>query len=187
MLVTLLNGDDPVFHYKMIDTTHLSAARLVNLIQIFRCATNLTEPCDVTFHVNLSSSSVNFGYQLVDATWTEQLWAAAQNKQLTDVEFLVDGKAFGVHRFIVSSRSPVFAAMFSSDMIEANTGAVTINETDSDVFETFLQFLYTGNLEPFSLASDYRLRALADKYQVKTLLSLSPENKEDLVDVLMSF
>ena len=71
----------------------------------------------------------NFDYQLVNAKWTQQLWAAAHIKQLTDVEFLVGGKSFGVHRFIISARSRVFAAMFSSDMIEGNTGTVTINET----------------------------------------------------------
>jgi hypothetical protein len=105
---------------------------------------------------------------------------------LTDIEFLVGGRAFAAHRFIVSSRSPVFAAMFRSDMIEANTGTVTINDTDPDVFETFLKFLYTGTLEPISLADDERLQTLANKYQVDTLVSFSSEAKEDLIDILMS-
>jgi hypothetical protein len=53
-----------------------------------------------------------------------------KSKQLTDVEFLVAERAFSADRFIVSSRSPVFAAMFSDkEMIEANTGMVTINDT----------------------------------------------------------
>ena len=145
-------------------------------IQIFKHGLVLEDVfnlVDTKFYVKLGRQpSLNFGYQLVDATWTDQLWKAAKTKQLTDVEFLVDGKAFGAHLFIVSARSPVFAAMFSTDMIEANTGTVTINDTDPDVFETFLIFLYTGALEPFSLANDYRLRALADKYQVDTLLRL---------------
>ena len=102
----------------------------------------------------------------------DQLWKSACTKQLNDVEFLVGKKSFWAHRFIVSARSPVFAAMFSSDMIEATKGKVEIVDTEADVFETFLKFLYTGTLEPFSLASDDRLSALADEYQVETLLAL---------------
>ena len=124
----------------------------------------------ISFHVKLSSPTANFDYQLVDDTWLDELWKAAQTKQLSDVEFLVDGKSFGAHRFIVSARSPVFAAMFSSDissdMVEANTGKVVINDTNSGVFETFLKFLYTGTLEPFSSAGDKPL-------QTNTKLTLS--------------
>ena len=73
----------------------------------------------------------------------DQLWKSACTKQLNDVEFLVGEKSFWAHRFIVSARSPVFAAMFSSDMIEATKGKVEIVDTEADVFETFLKFLYT--------------------------------------------
>jgi speckle-type POZ protein len=127
---------------------------------------------------------------MVDTTWMDQLWRATQTKQLTDVEFLVGAKVFAAHRFIVSARSPVFAAMFKSDMIEANTGTVTISDTDPGVFETFLKFLYNGTLEPFNLTGDGRLRTLAEKYQVDTLLSLCqsfpPEaKKKDLIELNM--
>ena len=160
-------------------------------IQIFKSQCYFEQPNNITFHVKLSSSSHTFDYQLVDATWTQQLLAAAQRKQFTDVEFLVDGKVFAAHRFIVSSRSSVFAAMFSDNgMVENNAGTVTINDTDPDVFETFLKFLYTGTLEPFSLADDDGLRALADKYQVDTLVSVcqsfTPKlSKEDMVNIIM--
>ena len=160
-------------------------------IQIFKNGFyNLTQPNDITFHVKLSSSFVDFSYQLVDTTWAQQLWAAAQNKQLTDVEFVVGGKSFAAHRFIISYRSPVFAAMFSTDMTEANTGTVTINDTDAGIFEIFLKFLYTGTLEPISSAGNDRLRTLADKYQVETLVSiyqsLPPElSKEDCIEFIM--
>ena len=123
------------------------------------------------FHVKLSGSTTNFFYQLIDETWMDQLWKSACTKQLNDVEFLFGEKSFCAHRFILSSRSPVFAAMFSSEMIEATTGKVEIVDTEPDVFEIFLKFLYTGTLEPFYLASDDRL-ALADKYQVETLLAI---------------
>lgn len=161
-------------------------------IQIFKACPpkELDETFEIVFYVKLCRSTRNFDYQLVDELWTQQLWMAAQTKQLTDVEFVVDERAFAAHRFIVSARSPVFAAMFSSEMIEANTGTVVINDTDPVVFETFLKFLYIGALEPFPLVGDERLRALADKYQVETLLRLcksfpSEVNKEELIGFIM--
>ena len=161
-------------------------------IQLFKACPpkEIDETFEIVFYVKLGRATRNFEYQLVDAMWTQQLWGAAQTKQLSDVEFLVDGKSFGAHRFIVSARSPVFAAIFSSDMTEGNTGTVTINETDPGVFETFLKFLYTGMLESFSSTGDDRLRDLADKYQVETLFRLcksfpSEVNKEELVDFIL--
>ena len=78
--------------------------------------------------------------------------------------------------------------MFSSKMIEATTGKVEIVDTEPDVFEIFLKFLCTGTLEPFSLASDDRLSALADKYQVETLLAICQSfppvvEKEDVFEL----
>ena len=166
--------------------------RFVKDIQIFKDSPSkeIDRGFSVTFHVQLTSSTSNFDYQLIDATWMEQLWSAARTNQLTDVEFLVGDKSFSAHRFILSARSPVFTAMFNSDMTEAKTGTVAINETNPDVFEVFLKFLYTGTLEPFSLAEDKQLLALADKYQVETLLiicqSFPPEvNKEELVEFIL--
>ena len=48
-----------------------------------------------------------------DSTCGVQLWAASINKQQTDVEFLVEEEAFSAHRRLLSSRSPVFEAMFT--------------------------------------------------------------------------
>ena len=117
--------------------------------------------------MKLSGSTNNFVYQLIDENWMDQLWKSACTKQLNDVEFLVGEKSFWAHRFIVSARSPVFAAMFSSDMIEATKGKVEIVDTKADVFETFLKFLYTGHLETYDGLE--QLLALAIKYEVETL------------------
>ena len=58
--------------------------------------------------------------------------------------------------------------MFSSGMKEAETGQVCIEDTDSDTFQVFLKFLYTGTFEPSSIDQD--LFEVADKYQVETLI-----------------
>jgi len=106
----------------------------------------------------------------VDSTFGEQLWAAAVNKKMTDVEFLVGVEAFGAHRSLLSARSPVFASMFASGMKETKTGKVCIEDVDPTTFQQFLKFLYTGTFEPSSMDQD--LFEVADKYQVETLMEL---------------
>ena len=42
--------------------------------------------------------------------------------------------------------SPVFAAMFKEGTKEHRDNYVNIKEMDSDVFEVFLRFLYSGQI-----------------------------------------
>jgi len=147
--------------------------------------TPFTCPFAITFHAELCSTVAQFINVPVDVTWSEQLWAAAVNRKLTDVEFLVGEEAFGAHRSLLSVRSPVFAAMFASGMKEAETGRVRIIEdVDPNTFQRFLKFLYTGMLEPSAM--DEKLFTVADKYQVTTLMKLcrpatEPANTDDSV------
>ena len=53
---------------------------------------------------------------------------------MTDVEFLVGEDSFVAHRSLLSVRSPVFAAMFSSGMKELETGQVHIEDVDLETF-----------------------------------------------------
>ena len=138
-------------------------------LQVF--SVDLTSiPPSVTFHVKVTSTVPNFGLTFADSTWTQQLWAAAIDKVLTDVEFLVAGESISAHRSLLSARSPVFAGMFASGMEEARTGQVRIDDVDPDSFRYFLQFLYTGTLVPS--ADKAKIFAISDKYQVETLMQL---------------
>jgi len=142
-------------------STNSFSTRLINpLIQSFL----------VTFHVKLVSTVNNYINKPLDSTWSGHLWAAAVNRKMTDVEFLVGEEAFGAHRSLLSARSPVFAAMFASGMNEAVTGRVTIEDVDPTTFKRFLKFIYTGMFK-FS-ALDEELFTVADKYQVETLMEL---------------
>jgi len=122
------------------------------------------QPSSITFHVKLASAVLNYDLTLADSTWTEQLWAAAVDKVLTDVEFLIGDESISAHRSILSTRSPVFAGMFASGMKEARTGQVRIDDVDLDSFRFFLRFLYTGTL--VATAEQAKIFAVADKYQV---------------------
>ncbi len=104
---------------------------------------------------------------------------------MTDVEFLVGKTTFGAHRSLLSARNPVFAAMLSSGMEEAETGQICIEDVDSVTFQHFLKFLYTGMLEPSFM--DKELFAVADKYQEVTLMELCRlSTQADDMDITIS-
>jgi len=132
--------------------------------------TPLSCPFVITFKVKVHSTITSFVNKIIDSTWSGELWAAAVDRNMTDVEFLVGEEAFGAHRSLLATRSPVFAAMFASGMEETATGQVRIEDTDPTTFQHFLKFLYTGMFEPCFL--DRELFAVADKYQVDTLMEL---------------
>ena len=126
----------------------------------------------IDFHVIITSCIKNYKSQLEDVLWTTQLWESTEKKLLTDVEFVFVGEkeTLCAHRFILSARSPVFAAMFTSDMLESKTGRVEIKDVDVNLFKHFLKFIYTGKLE--TSARNLDLLALADKYEIETLREL---------------
>ena len=99
----------------------------------FKATFHIKLTCAVSYYKHSNSTS-EFDYQLVDVTLQEQLWSAACNQQLTDVEFLVGDESFSAHRFILSARSPVFTAMFNS---ETTTGIVKIVDTPRPILRSF--------------------------------------------------
>jgi hypothetical protein len=62
-------------------------------------------------------------------------------------------------------RSKVFLGMFMTDMEEARTGLVKINDVSEQSFRCFIQFIYTGSCA--GIQGDAReLWSLADIFQV---------------------
>jgi len=86
-----------------------------------------------------------------------------------DVTLTSGEKVFYCHKGILSARSPVFKAMFQSNMKENELGTVEIEDIQQEAFSEFLQYIYTGSI---SLSFDKygkELLAVADKYQVDKL------------------
>lgn len=77
------------------------------------------------------------------------------------------------HKFILSLRSPVFRAMFQTEMSEAVTNEVLIQDFDAAVMQEFVRFLYTDKCDKAALDQHAeQLLAAACKYQVPGLESL---------------
>ena len=118
------------------------------------------------FFISFNEAVGNFPDHLFDSK-IEELWTAAVNREFTDIELIVADRTFPAHKAIVAARSPVFGAMFRSDMIESRTNRVNIDDTDPFTFEVFLKFVYTGKLDCSSFSP--QLLQIADKYQVESL------------------
>ena len=94
-----------------------------------------------------------------------KLWS---DQTLTDVALQCQGKEFKAHKLILAAASPVFEAMFKKDTKEHLDSCVNIEDMDSDVFEVFLHFIYTNQVD--ELDEMYLdLLAVADKYDVQPL------------------
>ena len=91
-----------------------------------------------------------------------QLWAAATNRQFTDVEFLVAGESFHAHQAIVAARCPLFEWA-----VRENYGKYEVIGCDPSAFEQMLFFIYTGGLK--APADSEHLLLLAKKYGIVTL------------------
>ncbi|XP_049945565.1 speckle-type POZ protein-like [Schistocerca serialis cubense] len=72
------------------------------------------------------------------------------------------------HRAVLVDRSPVFAAMFAHDTLEASTGVVSIADVGGPVLRQLVSYLYTLRA-PQLPAMAAQLLAAADKYGVSGL------------------
>ena len=86
-----------------------------------------------------------------------------------------DGKEFPAHTLILSSRSPVFSAMFEHDMKEKQEKRVTIEDLDSKAVKSLLDFMYTDSVPILAQLAPQLLFA-ANKYQIPTLKTVCEES-----------
>lgn len=89
----------------------------------------------------------------------------------SDVTLCLSGQKWAAHRAILSLRSAVFRAMFSSDLYDQNSNCVELTEdteVDDAAWLDFLTFLYTGSAPKLDVHC-LSLLKLADKYEVRSL------------------
>jgi hypothetical protein len=76
----------------------------------------------------------------------QELDSGPDPPSFADVVLEVDGVSLHAHRSVLSARSPVFRAAFSSDMQEGRKHHMKIEDVDVTTMKRFLEFLYTGNI-----------------------------------------
>ncbi|XP_021004426.1 uncharacterized protein [Parasteatoda tepidariorum] len=91
-----------------------------------------------------------------------------EDKTFCDVTLMAEGKTIPAHKCVLSVRSPVFRAMFESDMKETQTSSVDICDLSAATLNHMLTFVYTNNVDLASIDVS-ELYAAADKYQILDL------------------
>lgn len=131
-------------------------------------------PFTVIFDLSLNCTAKDKDVHcLVDSTWRNQLWDAATNKTLTDVDFEVGNETISAHSFILSAWSP-------NNVIATTTHlqSFTIDYASSSTFRRLLKFVYTGTLESISSVEKQELFAAAAKWDLKQLMTLCRPNSD---------
>jgi speckle-type POZ protein len=114
--------------------------------------------------------------------------------KFSDIVFLVGNVEFPAHKCILSVRSPMLYAMFStSGMRETREEKVSVEDIEPDIFREVLRFIYTGVCSLDILdRMPIQLLAAADKYQIIRLKCMC-ENRlfkrmtvTDCADVLVA-
>jgi len=101
----------------------------------------------------------------------ERLEEVFKNKEFSDVIVKCGSIKFECHKVFLASSSPVFKAMFNTQMKEKISNEVHIDDVKPDVMADLLQFIYTGKFSNFDkFAMD--LFIAADKYQIESLKKL---------------
>lgn len=104
------------------------------------------------------------------------------NKDYSDVTFIVEDKKMYSHKAILTVRSPVFQAMFQHDMKEKQSNLVRIDDIRYDVMQEVFRFIYTGKVDQI----DDKVKELfvaADKYTIVGLKNLCEKNLYARLDV----
>merc|ERR1712126_48970 len=85
-----------------------------------------------------------------------------------DIVVSCNFSTFFCHEDILAARSPVFRAMFETDMKESSQRHVEVKDIDPKVFHELLVFIYSGAAPKLSRYAEELLPA-ADKYQLELL------------------
>lgn len=98
-----------------------------------------------------------------------QLESMYETGDFCDFEVRVENRVFKVHKNVLAARSSTLASMLLHDMMEKKTGMVEIGDCDSETFQAFLKFLYTGKSDVIAAENAASLFEVADKYDVQYL------------------
>ena len=96
--------EDPVHNKKLLQVFAQPRTHRKEYNTDIKLTTQFFAPLLITFQVKLCSSDPNLINRPIDSTWSGELWTAAVNRKMTDVEFLVGEEVFSAPRSLLSAR-----------------------------------------------------------------------------------
>jgi hypothetical protein len=125
--------------------------------------------------------------------FARDLWS---NKMMSDFNFTFnDGCSISVHKNLLAVQSPVFAAMFQTQMKESLTSECKIEDISYKTYVRFLEYLYTRKLptatdcatELYSTAMKYQIQKLAKLLEKMILDDINGDNALEILKLGNSF
>ncbi|XP_046984027.1 TD and POZ domain-containing protein 1-like [Schistocerca americana] len=104
----------------------------------------------------------------VQNTTTEALAALVDGGEDALVTLVAGETRVAAHRAVLAAASPVFAAMFAHDMLEASCGQVSINDVEGPVLKLLVAYAYTLQAPQLPDTAP-QLLAAAGKYGLSAL------------------
>ncbi|XP_046983718.1 cortactin-binding protein 2-like [Schistocerca americana] len=104
----------------------------------------------------------------VQNTTTEALAALLDGGEGSLVTLVAGETRVAAHRAVLAAASPVFAAMFAHDMLEASCGQVSIDDVEGPVLRLLVAYAYTLQA-PQLPDTAHHLLAAAEKYGLSAL------------------
>ncbi|XP_053574732.1 ankyrin repeat and BTB/POZ domain-containing protein 3 isoform X2 [Bombina bombina] len=112
------------------------------------------------------------------------------NKEMSDVTFLVEGKPFYAHKVLLFTASPRFKALLTNKSSGENN-CIEINYVKYHIFQLIMQYLYCGGteslliknneiMELLSAAKFFHLEALQRHCEIICAKSINTENCVDI-------
>ncbi|XP_042910111.1 speckle-type POZ protein [Parasteatoda tepidariorum] len=120
--------------------------------------------------IKFKSNFVSRSMPKIETSLQEEFRNLFNSGQNSDIMIRTVDKDISAHKFVLSVRSPVFAAMFGQDMVENQTGIVDIADMDGQTLHAFLEFVYTGTVKNMDFDLAKNLMFVAEKYQVPSLV-----------------
>jgi hypothetical protein len=122
-----------------------------------------------------ASSSRAEGNAAARCVWLVHALADETNEAFYDVNIRVGEECFPAHRAILAVQSPVFRAMFTSNMREQHSRAVEIGDATPQAFRAVLRHAYGASIveEPLEVIVD--IWELADRLQMDSLLEVTTQ------------
>jgi hypothetical protein len=88
-----------------------------------------------------------------------------QNEEdIVEFEFEQIGKKIKAHKFVLTSRLPLFKSMLSGNMKESRTHKIDVYDTEYETYYAFIEFLYTSKIKKLNSNYLIELLELSDRF-----------------------
>jgi len=135
-------------------------ALTLNFTIEIKCQRSSVDNCNFYDYVAITKSILANARQLLQ-----------DDDTFSDFTFVVKEREFKVHKGVLAMASRFFRALFKTGMEESRSNECIVEDTDPDVFEILLRFMYYGEL-PANDAISMKLFHAADYFESPMLAKI---------------